>query len=123
MLDQGTAKEVRETEALIGKTETMLLNSLVHDRPYCLSFTSRLDLPACLDYTWSRMTEEEKRVLNYCHIHMSLNLHPPGFPLHTECLQMEFKQSSLMFCAIRWGETTGMNLRAKPVVLCTLKSS
>lgn len=60
--------------------------------------------------------EEEKRVLNYRHIHMSLNLCHPGFPLHTEYLQMEFKQNPLLFCAIKWGETTGMNLRTKPYI-------
>lgn len=29
---------------------------------------------------------------------------------------MEFKWNSLLFCGIKWDETTGMNLRTKPYI-------
>lgn len=45
---------------------------------------------------------------------MSLNLCHPKFPLRKECLQMECKQNYLLFCAIKWAESTGMNLRTEP---------
>lgn len=31
-----------------------------------------------------------------------------------ECLQIECKQNYLLFCAVKWAESTGMNLRTEP---------
>lgn len=77
-----------------------------------MAVLDRLNRPACLDHTRPRMTKEEKRVSS--RVHMSLNLCHSKFPLCKECLQMECKQNYLLVCAIKWAESTGMNLRTEP---------